>query len=490
MAIRRSTVLDRGWLKLLLLAADYGVVYLLVLIGFRAAGAVQGVTGNSFSTAEDPLLLWLAPIAWVIFLGFEGLYQQRVLLSILTQGKRLSKVSLEGIMFMVFIIYVFRVRSSIVHREAAFSVSLAVWTGLGIWRLLVVRRFLRKIHRRYVEGRRMVIVGSDEKATRLATRLSGLERYRPRIVGFVDDRDSLARSSINGGRLLGELEVLPKLCNAGGVDEILIAKNDMGPEKLVELSEACAAAGVRVKIVSSVLNVFLGRASVDKIDGMPIVEVGQSRLRGGWRTVKRVFDLVGASAILVLISPLLFVIALGIKLTSPGPVLYRQKRIGKRGNEFVFYKFRTMIDGNGDSTHREYVRRFVTEGGEAALDSNGRKVYKVTNDDRVTRFGRFLRKTSLDELPQLINVLRGEMSLVGPRPCLPYEWDLYKPWQRKRLAVTPGMTGLWQVTGRSSVSFEDMVLLDLHYIANWSFTWDLSLILQTVPVVALGKGGH
>ena len=205
--------------------------------------------------------------------------------------------------------------------------------------------------------------------------------------------------------------------------------------------------------------------------------------------LKRAFDVAGASAGGLVLLPVFLLVAVVIKLTSPGPVLFRQKRIGRDGKEFTFYKFRSMVGGD-DSRHREYFEAFVKNGTEAAVDDRGRKVYKITDDPRVTPFGRFLRRTSLDEFPQLINVLKGDMSLVGPRPCLPYEWDLYEDWQKARLSATPGLTGLWQVAGRSNVTFHDMVILDLYYRYNWSFLWDLKLILQTIPVIIFGKGGH
>jgi len=207
------------------------------------------------------------------------------------------------------------------------------------------------------------------------------------------------------------------------------------------------------------------------------------------RGLKRAFDLVGAAAGSLVLLPIFLVVAVVIKLTSAGPILFRQKRIGREGKEFTFYKFRSMVSGD-DTKHREYSEAFVRNGAEAGVDDSGRKIYKITDDPRVTPFGRFLRRTSLDEFPQIINVLKGEMSLVGPRPCLPYEWELYEDWHKARLSATPGLTGLWQVTGRSNVTFHDMVILDLYYLYNWSFLWDLKLILQTIPVIILGKGGH
>ncbi len=230
-------------------------------------------------------------------------------------------------------------------------------------------------------------------------------------------------------------------------------------------------------------------AALSKLGQSERVSAHFSGPRGWQAWLKRLLDVVGAAAGGLVLLPVFLAVAVGIRLTSPGPVLFTQKRIGKGGRQFTFYKFRSMIDGD-DARHREYSEAFVRNGSEAGLDDRGRKVYKITDDPRVTRIGRFLRRMSLDEFPQLMNVLKGEMSLVGPRPCLPYEWDLYEGWHKARLGATPGLTGLWQVTGRSNVTFNDMVILDLYYLYNWSFLWDLKLILQTIPVIIFGKGGH
>jgi lipopolysaccharide/colanic/teichoic acid biosynthesis glycosyltransferase len=191
----------------------------------------------------------------------------------------------------------------------------------------------------------------------------------------------------------------------------------------------------------------------------------------------------------IVLLPLLLLIAALIKLTSPGPVLFKQERLGLRGRKFQLFKFRSMYTDTDDRAHREYVEALI-KGTLPEAESGKKKVYKIVNDPRITPLGRFLRASSLDELPQLWNVLRGEMSLVGPRPCLPYEWELYQDWQRSRLEVLPGITGLWQVCGRSQVPFEEMVLLDLHYIANWSLGLDFTLLARTVPVVFRRSGGH
>jgi lipopolysaccharide/colanic/teichoic acid biosynthesis glycosyltransferase len=202
---------------------------------------------------------------------------------------------------------------------------------------------------------------------------------------------------------------------------------------------------------------------------------------------KRLLDIVFSALVIVLGAPFYTLIAVLIKLTSEGSILFVQERIGKDGLPFKFYKFRTMMVNNCDSSHRSFTENFI-KGNMMGGSEEG--VFKMKADPRVTSIGRFLRRSSLDELPQFINVLRGEMTLVGPRPPLTYELSHYKEWHKGRLTVTPGLTGLWQVSGRSSVTFDEMVMLDLYYIDNWSLLLDLKIILRTVPVMLFGYGGY
>lgn len=208
--------------------------------------------------------------------------------------------------------------------------------------------------------------------------------------------------------------------------------------------------------------------------------------------VKRMMDIAGSSLALVLCSPVLAAIAVAVKLTSKGPVFFRQQRVGQYGQSFTFLKFRSMQVNNDASVHKEFVKRLISsEEGQQPASGTGSNVYKITNDKRVTPIGKFLRRTSLDELPQFINVLRGEMSLVGPRPAIPYELAVYKTWHRRRvLEVKPGITGLWQVTGRSRVKFDDMVRLDLRYATSWSPWLDFKILMRTPLAVIKGSGAY
>jgi lipopolysaccharide/colanic/teichoic acid biosynthesis glycosyltransferase len=209
------------------------------------------------------------------------------------------------------------------------------------------------------------------------------------------------------------------------------------------------------------------------------------------RLIKRSIDVMAALLVIVIGFPFYLAVALLIKLTSRGPVFYSQLRIGEHGEVFTLHKFRTMRQGADDSIHREFARSFI-EGrmSNSSLDEKAPSVYKLTNDPRVTSVGNFLRKTSLDELPQFINILKGEMTIVGPRPPLQYELEYYEEWHKLRLEVKPGLTGLWQVSGRSSVPFNEMVKLDLYYIEHWTLLLDFKIMLRTIPVMLFGSGGY
>jgi exopolysaccharide biosynthesis polyprenyl glycosylphosphotransferase len=220
------------------------------------------------------------------------------------------------------------------------------------------------------------------------------------------------------------------------------------------------------------------------------IPVDTRRFRGLTGVAKRGLDIVLSGIGLLVSLPLGLMVALLIKRSSPGPVFYVQERLGKDGRPFLFYKFRSMRHDSDDAIHRQFAAMFINGDSEGCRTKNGGKAsYKLEDDPRITAIGRWLRRTSLDELPQLWNILRGEMSMVGPRPPIAYEIENYQPWHLERLKVTPGLTGMWQVMGRSSVSFDEMVHLDLYYINHWSLTLDAQILLRTVPVVLRGTGG-
>ena len=242
----------------------------------------------------------------------------------------------------------------------------------------------------------------------------------------------------------------------------------------------------QVKVASPLYDIIAERVFTERYGTIPVVGMTSSHsIMQEWS--KRLFDFVLAALGLVLLMPLFVLISIAVKLDSRGGVFYKQVRVGKDGKEFYLYKFRSMKPGSDADEKRIHAAvSFIKAGGGGEI---GPLSTKIVNEDRITLVGRFVRKTSLDELPQLINVLRGEMSLVGPRPCLPYEWDNYDEWHKKRMSVIPGCTGVWQVSARNEVGFDDMVVLDLYYIQNASLLLDFQLILKTIPVMLFGKGG-
>jgi lipopolysaccharide/colanic/teichoic acid biosynthesis glycosyltransferase len=263
-------------------------------------------------------------------------------------------------------------------------------------------------------------------------------------------------------------------------------------------SALCGALTIdEIKQIRMSFHVFPDQLAEQGLQGPPDLTLYPDHGSGGAqkqgsRFVKRLLDIFGSLAALIVLSPVLLLIAAAIKVSSRGPVLFRQQRVGRYGRRFAFLKFRSMFVANNESIHREYVKRLITSNAVADSASRGQQsVFKIRNDPRVTRIGRILRKASLDELPQLFNVLHGEMSLVGPRPPIPYEYACYNTWHRRRLmTVKPGITGLWQVRGRSRVSFDEMVRLDLKYAETWSVWLDLKILWLTPAAVISGDGAY
>ena len=317
--------------------------------------------------------------------------------------------------------------------------------------------------------RRAVLVGSGAHIDAVAHALKDSSQVE--AFGYV----SLSPRSSDGLRDFGSLATLERHFDA--IDEVLIADPDFPQEEAVDLVDRCHRQGIRVRVAPSTMEILMDRIEFVPGQSLPLFELKPPVFEGVDFFVKRAFDLVGASLLLLLLSPLLAVIALAIKVDSRGRVLYRSMRPGIGGRPFACFKFRTMYAG-AEAMQDELEHH----------NEMGGAIFKIRQDPRVTRVGTVLRRWSLDELPQLLNVLRGEMSLVGPRPLPQRDYDLLEDWHRKRYLVLPGMTGLWQVSGRSELDFDELVRLDFLYLERWSVGLDLSILLKTVPAVMRAKG--
>ena len=326
---------------------------------------------------------------------------------------------------------------------------------------------------------RTLIIGAGEVGHMLAAKIARHPEYRLRLVGFLDDGEPRGHGPGPVVPVVGSLHDLHRVIAEQDVTRVIVAFSKARHPQFLNVVRTCADMNVTVNIVPRLFEVVSSRAGVDDIEGIPLLDVGHVELSRFNMLVKRVFDLVVAGFITLLVSPFLIVISVLIKLDSPGPVFFRQERMGRDGRTFHIFKFRSMKVG------AERLRNELE-----ALNEYSGPMFKIKKDPRLTRVGPWLRKWSLDELPQLLNVLRGEMSLVGPRPLWIEEAKQCTGWTQKRLNIMPGITGLWQVLGRSDIPFDEMVKLDYMYVTKWSLSWDVTLLLETIPAVLEKRGAY
>jgi len=334
-----------------------------------------------------------------------------------------------------------------------------------------------------------LVVGRGPEASLFIREMRERPALGYRVIGVVDTKPLDAQLSYEDVPVIGTLDSLPEVIRDSGANEVIIADADVNADTLFEVMMRCGRRrGVEFRIAPSLFNCLPRKTEIDQIGVLPMIRLFREPLSSGARMLKRTFDLIVAALAIVLLFPVWLIVAVLIKLDSKGPVFYTQERVGMDGRLFLLYKFRTMKAGADPQLHREYQKAFIAGRAEANLGKDSKPTYKLLADPRITRIGKLLRRTSLDEVPQLLNVLLGDMSLVGPRPPIPYEVEAYELWHRKRLDMKPGLTGLWQVSGRNRLPFEEMVRLDLFYIENWSLLLDLKIILRT-GLVMIGREG-
>ena len=324
--------------------------------------------------------------------------------------------------------------------------------------------------------RRALLVGTGAHIDKVAHALAEAAHLPVELVGFI----SLTPRPDNGLRSLGQLSDLPAIIEEDRVQEVIIADPDFPQEQAVELVDVCHQRGIGVHIAPTTMEILIQRAEFVPGQSVPLFTLRPPVFEGFDYFLKRTFDVIGSLLILLVLSPVLVAIALAVKLTSRGPIVFRSWRPGLAGDPFPCLKFRTMITG-ADRMQAEL---------EHQNESDSEVLFKIREDPRLTRIGPFLRRFSLDELPQLVNVLRGDMSLVGPRPLPTRDYERLEEWHRKRYLVLPGMTGLWQVSGRSELDFDELVRLDFVYLERWSVGLDLVILLKTVPAVLSRRGAY
>lgn len=336
-----------------------------------------------------------------------------------------------------------------------------------------------------------LVIGTNAEAAQTIAELKERRDLGYRVVGVLSSDDEHIRE-VGGVSVFGDIDDLPEIVRSLEIQEVIITDNTLTSDRLFEsMMKIGRGQRVEFRFAPSLFELLPQKTSVDQIGVLPMVRLFREPLSDAERFVKRISDLVISLISLLLLSPLLLVIAIWIKLDSKGRVFFRQERVGMDGRVFLCYKFRSMHEDSDEHIHRDVYAKNIEGDDDANSGDDEQPVYgKVKDDPRITRAGRLLRRSSLDELPQLFNVLKGDMSVVGPRPPIPYEVEAYQVRHRKRLDMKPGITGLWQVSGRNRLTFNEMVRIDLYYIENWSVWLDLKIILLTLPAVFRGDGAR
>jgi exopolysaccharide biosynthesis polyprenyl glycosylphosphotransferase len=420
-----------------------------------------------------PLALYLIfPVIWVSILSAFSIYDGRKYLRVVDEFAVLSIASLIAAISLAGILY-FSYRDI----SRALFILFVSLTGiiLLLWRMLARTYFRFRQERNQNGVRRVLIVGAGSLGQKIREQMLQTEVESLDVIGFLDDEFAIG----DDVGVIGGLDDIARLIREYAVSDVVIALPHSAYRNLAHIVGLLYDIPVRVWVALGFFDLALYKTDISDVAGIPMLDLRAPALSDYQMLVKRAFDLILSSIAIILVSPLMLISSLLVWLEDRGPVIFKQERIGENGRSFIMYKFRTMV------INAQNLRLQVEK-----MDENGNLLHKFKGDPRVTGVGRILRRLSLDELPQLINVLKGDMSLVGPRPELPYLVEKYQPWQRKRFAVPPGITGWWQINGRSDRPMHLNTEDDMYYISNYSIWLDIKILISTAWVILIGKGSY
>ncbi len=466
---------------------DLALVAAAFLAAYGARDAVLPRIGpTTFPTRLYPLaeylpLLPLALVVWGTLLLLSGRYRSHRTVPLLDEAWEIVRVCAVGAAFFSLLLYAARIDEQLLGDDRISRLWILLFALFSCVFLLTEKLALR-ITSRWVRlhgynYRTVLIVGTSPAALAIADSIHGHRFWGFRILGFIANGQGIPVGFPRSWPILGEVDDIPRIVESNVVDDVIFAVHRRDLDRLEDLFLSLQEQGIRTRLALDLFPHTRAQVQLEDLDGMPLLSFATAPTSHFQLLAKRAVDVALASLLLVLGLPVVLAVAIAIKMTSGGNILFRQTRCGLNGRSFTLYKFRTMVE-DAEERRRELLH----------LNEMNGPVFKLKADPRVTALGRFLRRFSLDELPQLWNVLRGDMSLVGPRPPIPEEVAKYERWQRRRLAMKPGLTCLWQISGRNDLDFHRWMELDLEYIDSWTPLLDFKIMLKTIPAVLSGRG--
>lgn len=476
-----------GAKKLILSVNDILCTFIAFILSLYFTAPGFDVYFTELTFIEKLLIFVFGALLIIPIFRYYQLYKHKYFLRIGEQTLLILKGLLINSIIIIIGIFIIKTQEALHDSRTQVIIYFAVsFTLLFTTRVILLRRILRA---NYVGGnikefitRRAIAVGAGNLGIFFSEILTVKPHYHIELIGFIDENPAKNGTIVNRVPVIGTVDDILEITEEQEIDEIFITIQNIENKKLLDLIEKCKLTNCHVNLVSNHFDIISAKLDEGEYHDLKVISVSPKLSPLYSEKFKRIFDITASGLLVVLLSPALLLIALSIKLTSAGPVFFRTNVIGKNGKVFKWYKFRTMYVNNDTSAHEMHLEKLITA-------NKGYK--KLVNDPRITKVGKILRKFSLDELPQLWNVFIGNMSLVGPRPCLPYEYEHFKDWHKLKYKVIPGITGLAQIIARNrdDVTFSDSVLLDLYYADNQSLWLDLKILFKTIPVMVFGKGG-
>ncbi len=443
-------------------------------LGAMAYATSPDWQGLLYFVQKNAIIITSSVPAWLFFLSMHGAYKEIRTRSLPREIVIIIKSGVLATIAVGSIIFLFKLTLT---SRLFIAINMIVTLGTLTVAKILLNDFFDHMHKKGYNQVNLLIVGTGKRAREFIKVVKNHANWGLNIVGLIDDEHGMYGKDIEGFRVLGRLQDIPFILHRIVVDRVIFVVPRLWLNRIDDAILACAREGISTSISMDLYNLRIAKVRQTDFSGFPLLEFETFSAKQWQLFLKRSIDIALSVVLLIVFSPLILAAVMAIKATSNGPVLFTQTRSGMNGRKFKLYKFRTMVVG-AEVKRRELEKMNEMDG----------PVFKIKKDPRITAVGRMLRKLSIDEIPQLFNILKGDMSIVGPRPPLPVEVELYKMWQRRRLSLKPGLTCIWQVSGRNRIQFEKWMEMDLEYIDQWSLWLDTKILVRTVFVVLFGYG--